>query len=796
MLINFFRVALRNLRRNRGYASINISGLAVGMAVVILIGMWMFDELSFNTNHRNYERIAQVYMNQTVNGQVNTVAECPMPTSQELKTTYGNYFKRVVTGWWENNHVLQVGEKKIMQNGTFIEPEALEMFSYRMKLGSLSSLQDQSSVVLSESAAKALFGDSNPLNQSIRIDNSIDVKVTGVFEQMPYNSRFYGTQFLGSWDMWVARNAWLEADTHNWSKTISTFVELQPGVSIEEVNKAIVDLKKKNISAQQAESENPELFLEPMARWHLYSTFKDGKSVGGRIQFVWLFGTIGAFVLILACINFMNLSTAQSEKRAKEVGIRKSIGSMRAQLIKQFLSESFVVVVCAYCIALALVTASLPLFNELTDKRMTWPWNNVYFWGASVMFILVTSFISGSYPALYLSSFEPVKVLKGTYRAGKFSAAPRKVLVIVQFTVSIALIIGTVVVWQQIQFAKDRPVGYTRAGLIMVRKTLDDFFNDNKSETLRNELIRSSAVEGLAESSNPATEIWFNSNLLSWRGKDPNVQADFATMAVTHDFGKTVGWEFISGRDFSREHLTDSSAVVLNETAARLMNFERPLDEEIILDGKRRKVIGIIKDMVMTSPYDPVKPTVYKLSYDEAYMITIRINQAMSTSEALSKIEKVFQAVIPSAMFDYKFVDQEYARKFASEERVGRLASIFAVLAIFISCMGLFGMASFVAEQRRKEIGIRKILGASVRNLWAMLSLEFVLLVLLACAIGIPVAWLYLNEWLQQFAYRVSVSLWVILLSAGGALIITIITVSFQTIRASMVDPVRSLRSE
>lgn len=413
-----------------------------------------------------------------------------------------------------------------------------------------------------------------------------------------------------------------------------------------------------------------------------------------------------------------------------------------------------------------------------------------------MIFIFFTSFISGSYPALYLSSFEPVKVLKGTFRVGKFSAAPRKVLVIVQFTVSIALIIGTVVVWQQIQYAKDRPVGYTRAGLIMVRKTLDDFFNGNKSETLRNELMRSSAVEGMAESSNPTTEVWFNSNSLNWRGKDPNVQADFATMAVTHDFGKTVGWKFVSGRDFSREHSTDSSAVVLNETAARLMNLESPLDEEIILDGKRRKVIGIIQDMVMTSPYDPVKPTVYKLSYDEAYMITMRINHAMSMSEALSRIEKVFQAVIPSAMFDYKFVDQEYARKFASEERVGRLASIFAVLAIFISCMGLFGMASFVAEQRRKEIGIRKILGASVRNLWAMLSLEFLQLVLLACAIGIPVAWLYLNEWLQQFAYRVSVSIWVLLLSAGGALAITIITVSFQTIRASMVDPVRSLRSE
>jgi putative ABC transport system permease protein len=366
--------------------------------------------------------------------------------------------------------------------------------------------------------------------------------------------------------------------------------------------------------------------------------------------------------------------------------------------------------------------------------------------------------------------------------------------VVLQFTVSIALIIGTSIVWQQVQFARNRPIGYTREGLIMVMKTAPDQWG--KFDALRNELKKSGAVVDMAESSNPPTEIWYNDAGFSWKNKDPNQQSNFATMAVTHEYGETMNWNFVRGRDFSRDFATDSSAVILNETAVRFMGLKEPVHEEITWNGRKFTVIGVIKDMIITSPYEPVKQTVFWLNNREKVMINIRLNPNMSASEALSKIEKVFQTLFPAVPFDYKFTDQEYAMKFASEEPVGKLSSLFSMLAIFISCLGLFGMASFVAEQRKKEIGIRKILGASVTTLWKMLSGEFILLVSISCLISNPIAWYFLNQWLQRYEYHTEISLWVFVLASMVALLITLVTVSFQTIRASIINPVKSLRSE
>jgi putative ABC transport system permease protein len=795
MIKNYLKIAFRSISRSTGYSVINIAGLAVGMGVTMLIGMWIYDEISFNTYHKNYKRIGEIYQHQSANpGEINTVMSGCGPLGAELKTNYKNDFKHIVRMWWESNHTLSIDDHKISQNGTFMDGEVLEMLSLQMVHGDWTALKDPASIVLSQSAAMALFGTVDAIDKMIRVDNAMDLKVTGVFEDIPNNSRFHSLQFISTWDFFVSSNDWMKEEENNWSNTLTTFVELQPNATFEGMSDKIKDIKFNKLAKEQALRENPRLFIQPMSRWHLYSEWQNGKEVRGRIQFVWLFATIGIFVLLLACINFMNLSTAQSEKRAREVGIRKSIGSARTQLIWQFLTESFLVVLFSWFVAIALVGFLLPWFNDLSGKKMSLPWQTPAFLIISILFIAITSLLSGSYPALFLSSFQPVKVLKGTFKAGKFASLPRRILVVVQFTVSIVLIIGTIIVWQQVQFAKDRPIGYTREGLIMVRKTSPELWRN--AETLQQEILASGGAIGVAESAGPPTAVWFNNTGFTWKGKDPNMHDEFANLAVAHDYGKTMGWQFAQGRDFSRDRVTDSSALVLNEAAVKFMGLDNPIDEEITWQGKKYHVIGVIKDMIMTSPYEPVKQTVFRLIPFQGLWINIRLNPQMSPSESIAKISKVFQTLAPETPFEYKFVDEEYAMKFASEERIGKLATVFASLAIFISCMGLFGMASFVAEQRKKEIGIRKILGASVANLWRMLSLEFIALVGISCLIGIPIAWSYLSGWLRKYEYHTEISVWVFATTTAGALLITLLTVSFQTIKASIINPINSLRSE
>ena len=795
MIRNYLKIAFRSISRSTGYSVINIAGLAVGMGVTMLIGMWIYDEISFNAYHKNYERIGEIYQHQSAKpGEINTVMSGCGPLGAELKANYKNDFKHIVRMWWESNHTLSIDDHKISQNGTFMDGEVLEMLSFQMISGDWTALKDPASIVLSQSAATALFGTVDPMDKMIRVDNAMDLKVTGVYEDIPNNSRFHSLQFVSTWDYFVASNSWMKDEENNWANALTTFVELQPNATFEGMSAKIQDIKFNRLAKEEALRENPKLFIQPMSRWHLYSEWKNGKEAQGRVQFVWLFATIGMFVLLLACINFMNLSTAQSEKRAREVGIRKSIGSARTQLIWQFLIESLMVVLLSWIVAMALVGFCLPWFNELSGKKMTLPWQSPGFLIASLLFIAITSLMSGSYPALFLSSFQPVKVLKGTFKAGKFASLPRRILVVVQFTVSIVLIIGTIIVWQQVQFAKDRPIGYTREGLIMVRKSSPEHWQN--AETLQHEILASGAATGVAESAGPPTAVWFNNSGFNWKGKDPNIHDDFANQAVAHDYGRTMGWEFSQGRDFSRDRVTDSLALVLNEAAVKFMGLDNPIDEEITWQGKKYHVIGVIKDMIMTSPYEPVKQTVFRLIPFQGLWINIRLNPQMSPSESIATLGKVFQTLAPATPFEYKFVDEEYAMKFAGEERIGKLATVFASLAIFISCMGLFGMASFVAEQRKKEIGIRKILGASVATLWKMLSLEFIALVGISCLIGIPIAWSYLSGWLQKYEYHTEISVWVFVATTVGALLITLLTVSFQTIKASIINPINSLRSE
>ncbi|GAB3954412.1 ABC transporter permease [Spirosoma harenae] len=794
MLRTYFKIAFRNLTRQKAYSIINIGGLAVGMAVAMLIGLWIYDELSFDKYHKNYDRIAQVMQTQTINGNTSTFAAIPIPLATELRTKYGDHFKHVVLSSWAEGHLLSFGDKKSWRVGNYIEPEAPDMFSLKMLKGTKSGLQEPFSIMISESVAKSFFGTADPLGKLLKIDNQTAVKVTGVYEDLPYNTRFSNLEYMVPWQVNVAIRDWVKNSQQKWdNNSFQIYVQLADKADLDQVSATIKDAKLASAGKEQAKFK-PEIFLQPMRNWHLYSEFKNGVNVGGQIQFVWLFGIIGVFVLLLACINFMNLSTARSEKRAKEVGIRKAIGSVRTQLISQFLSESMLVVFIAFGLALLLVQLILPFFNEVAAKQMTILWSTPVFWLLGIGFTLLTGLIAGSYPALYLSAFQPVKVLKGTFRVGRFASLPRQVLVVVQFTVSVTLIIGTIIVFRQIQFAKNRPIGYSRSGLLYVQTTTPDIHNH--FDAFRDELIQSGAVSEIAESESPLTGIWTVNGGFDWDGKDPNQQPDFAVIGVTHDFGKTIGWQFKEGRDFSKKFSTDSAAMVINEAAAKFMGLKDPVGKTIREGNLRYKIIGVIKDMVMESPYEPARQTLFYISNFPSNFINFRLNPDMSASEAVSKVGTVFQKYNPTALFDYKFADAEYTKKFATEERIGTLASFFAVLAIFISCLGLFGLASYVAEQRTKEIGVRKVLGASVLNLWGLLSKDFIQLVIISFCLASPVAYYFLGNWLQNYQYRTELSWWIFAATGAGALLITLLTVSFQSIKAALVNPVKSLRSE
>jgi len=574
---------------------------------------------------------------------------------------------------------------------------------------------------------------------------------------------------------------------------VTLYVQLADNAGMAGVSSKIRDAKLHKVNAVLAKKK-PALFLQSMSKWHLYDEFKNGKNTGGRIGYVWMFGIIGVFVLLLACINFMNLSTARSEKRAREVGIRKAIGSLRAQLIYQFFSESVLYVAIAFLLALLFVQLSLPLFNEVADKRMTILWESPLFWLMSIGFSLFTGLIAGSYPAFYLSSFQPVKVLKGSFRMGRFAALPRKVLVVVQFTVSVTLIIGTVVVFRQIQFAKNRPVGYTRDGLVAIPVITDKIHKSYNA--VRDELFKTGAVTSMAEGDVAPTSSAGSTSGIAWPGKDPNLSIDFQQNGVSPEYGKTAGWQFNEGRNFSREFLTDSAAVIVNESAVKFMGLKDPVGQNLTFDGTPLKIIGVIRDIIVDSPYGQVKPSIYFWRNGSVNTVLLRISPSVSASAALEKIAPVFKRFNPEQPFDYQFVDQEYAKKFGNEQRIGKLAAFFASLAIFISCLGLFGMASFMAGQRIKEIGVRKVLGASVLNLWGLLSTDFIGLVTIAFLIASPLAWYLMHNWLQRFDYRSGISGWIFVFTGLGAVAITLITVSFQSIKAARANPINSLKTE
>lgn len=589
-------------------------------------------------------------------------------------------------------------------------------------------------------------------------------------------------------------------ENNEWqNSSFQILVQLSKNSDVNAVSEKIRDIKLRKTGKDELKFK-PRIMLHPMSHWHLHSEWVNGSNVGGRIEFVWLFGTIGVFVLLLACINFMNLSTARSGKRAREVGIRKAIGSLQRQLISQFFSESFLVVLLAFVTSLVLARLALPAFNEIADKQMQIPWQDPLFLVSVIAFALLTGFIAGSYPAFYLSSFQPIKALKGKWSIlGLRAALPRKILVVLQFTVSVMLMIGTVVVYKQILHAKNRPIGYDRRGLVTMLVNNKDIHTH--FDAVLDDLVKTGSVTSLAESASPPTEV-FSANVgFDWKDKDPGLHSEFATIGISHDFGKTVGWEFIAGRDFTRSLSSDSAGFVVNESAVKFMGLGKrdlndAIGETVTWDGRRFRIIGVIKDMVMESPYDPVKKSIFFIHPKVGRFMTARLNPGSNAATALKNIETTFKKYSPDSPFSFQFADQEYALKFAAEERISRLAAIFTGLAIFISCLGLFGMASFIAEQRTKEIGIRKVLGASVSSLWQLLSADFIVLVAVSCLLATPIAWYMMDRWLEKYAYHTQISWWIFMTASLGTLAITLITVSYQAIRAALLDPVKSLRTE
>ena len=790
----YSKIAWRNLLKNKIYSVINIAGLATGMAVAMIIGLWIHDETSANKHFKNYKTLYQVMMHQTFDGVRYTQQALPFPIGEELKNIYPD-FKGVAMCDWGQMHSLIFGDKKISKYGHFIGADAISMFSIKILEGDKDPLHEPYSIVLTNETAKILFGNENPIGKMVKMDNQTNLKVTAVVEKQPKNSSL-AFAYLIPFQLQETIYSWVKAyHKTNWgNNSWQTYVQLNDRASPASVNS-----KLKNVIISHFTDENtlkhikPEVFIHPMAKWRLYGDFENGKNTGGFIKYVRMFGILGMVVLLIACINFMNLSTARSEKRAKEVGVRKAVGSGRKQLVSQFLNESILIAACSFILALGIVILALPYFNKLTDKDMSLQLANPLFWAIMIAFTVITGLLAGSYPAFYLSSFNPVRVLKGNLKAGGSSSLPRKILVVLQFASSVILMIGTIIINQQIQFGKNRPIGFNNKGLISVFWSGDI---EKNYETIRQELLNTGAVVSVCQSNSPPSDLYSSNNGWEWKGSQPvDKSSVFSTIATSYDYTITLGIKLLAGRDFSRD-FADSNGVILNQAAVKRMNLQNPVGASLKWNDKPMTVIGVIPDIQMGSPYRVISPLTIIYSKGWVGFLDIRFNPKMSASKAIELIKPIFDRYNPAFPFEYQFADEEYAKKFNYEELVGNLAGITAVLAIFISCLGLFGLASFTAEQRVKEIGVRKVLGASVLNLWKLLSKDFVILVLISCAIAMPVSGYFMNEWLKSYEYKTSIGPGIYVLVVALSMAITLITVSFQAIKAAMANPVKSLRTE
>ena len=793
MIRNYFKVAWRYMLRNKVYSVLNIAGLATGMAVALLIGLWVYSQYSYDRFLPGYDQLYQVKLNFYHSGEVQTQSGSAMPLIDELKKNFPEVKYASERGWEGQQHSLIIGDKKIDPSGFAVGVDFLKMFPYPLMKGNVRSVfTDPNSIILTESVAKALFGEHDPMNKAIRIDNQYNVKVTGVMKDVPANSTLKFS-FLLPYSFIDATNPAAKQERTNWvGYSTPEYVELQPGTNADVFQNKIKDIVFKHA---QDKTTKIEVFLQPAKNWHLLTQFADGKPVDGLIAYVRMFGIIGILVLVIACINFVNLSTARAEKRAREVGVRKAIGSLRRDLIFQFLSESLLITLIAFAVSVVMVQLVLPAFNTLTSGDIKIPYTSATFWALMLAYMVFTGLLAGSRPAFYLSSFKPVKVLKGTIQLGKRASLPRKIMVAVQFTCSIALIISTLIIYQQLQYAKDRPKGYSVDRLVYTNDSPDLEKNYN---AFKHDLLESGQVESVAKGGSGMLFFPASFGVLDFPGKKTGESMEIATTAVSPDYFKTVGMTFSEGHDFTNGTVPDTLNIVINEAAAEKMRLKNPIDQIMRIEYTKNplRIIGVVKNAIVGSPFYSATPALYVYNPGWGGTIMFRISPNVGTQQALKKIGAIFDKYNPTFPFEYSFADQAYDSQFQLESLVGLLAAIFAGLAIFISCLGLFGLSAYVAEQRKKEIGIRKVLGASTPQVWALLSRDFLALIGISCVIASPIAFYFLYQWLQKYSYHITIGPWAFLAAALITLVITICTISYQAISSALTNPVKSLRTE
>jgi len=808
MLITFFKTAWRNIVRGKLYSLLNILGLATGMAVALLIGLWVHYQLSYDRWFPGYEQAYQVRFNYSDNGVIRNQAEVCLPLGSALKKDIPEV-EHVAQAFDIGQVVLVAGDKRIYGNARYVGEEFLRVFPLPLVAGDAATALKGSgpAVVITESMARSLFGKDDALNKTVRFGSGL-FKVTAVVRDMPRNSSFHFDMLLPFSDF--AQDPGVKQALTNWNDAyFQLYVSLRPGVDAFNV-----ETKARRLVQQYAPDSyktfHREAMFFPLKDWHLYTDFKDGQPKGGMIDYVRMFSIVGILVLLIACINFMNLSTARSERRAKEVGVKKVMGSLRSQLILQFLVESLLMTALAFLLSLVLVQAVLPAFDALTGDAVQVPYGSGQFWLILLLLVLATGLLAGSRPAFYLSSFQPVKVLKGdltrsrphpsrwlgrsSMRVGRAKSLPRKVLVVLQFTCSIALIIATIIVYQQIQYARDRPKGYDPSRLIVSRAHSDAFV------AFKQEVLESGVVSNITRSAYLQTDPNTHLTIDNWPGRLPNEPLSLAVNAVGDaNYFQTLGIGFVMGDNFKGNEGVDSSSAIINETAVHRMRLKQPLNQylDCSFHGSphRLRIVGVVKDALTQNPFAAAEPGVFLYQPTWSWQYTMRLAPTVSTSTALAKLKSICEKYGPDNPFTYSFVDESYASKFAVEMLIGRLAGAFAALAIFISCLGLFGLAAYTAEQRTREIGIRKVLGASVSQVLMLLSGEFIGLIGISCMIAGPVAYYFLHQWLAGYYYRITINPLVFVMAAAATLVITALTVGVQSVRSALMNPARSLRN-